>query len=64
MNALLYVKVHTDKDASRRAAEAIESERNRIRYVAQSAATVAGQRAEVPTLEQVARDFAAMFGGK
>lgn len=62
MNARLYVRVITDRDASRRAAEAVESERNRLRYVAQSAATVHGKRAEVPTLEQVGRDFAQVFG--
>ena len=45
------------------AGDAILSLRNRARYLQQSAETVAGQRAEVPTLGQVDAEFAARFGG-
>lgn len=67
MNARLVVNVLRDRDAADRAADAMLSLENRERYLAQSAATVAGHPAPLPERAALSptggrADFDRMFG--
>lgn len=66
MNARLVVNILRDQDAADRAADAMLSLENRERYLAQSAATIAGHPAPLPereplSMDGVRADFDRMF---